>query len=1108
MKNGVRIFRSLGFVFALISVLAFGATLAFGQAIDGNIVGTVTDASGAAVVGAEVTATNVATNVVATAKTGASGEYRFDHLLVGAYRISVKMTGFKTTSEMVDVELNKTGTRNVSLVPGAATETVEVSGVPPTIDTTTAQVTNNFDEEQASVLATATVGSGVNNLSLYNAGVASPGGVGAGSGPALSGQRSRNNNFTIEGVDNNNVGVTGPLAVIPNDAVQGFTVLQNQFSAEFGHSSGGQFNQVVVSGTNAFHGRAYEYFQNRNLNAGDALLERTGAFTGMPRYDNNRFGGQVGGPIIKNKLFFFFNYEYNPIGQAAVPATICTPTAAGIATLNGISGLNANNLAMFEKYVPVAAAANAAVCNPITVNSATPGNVETGNLSFQAPNFTNNTSSASSVDFNISDKDQLRGRFIYNKSNATDTASSLPSFFTSSPFKSYVFTLSEYHSFSASMTNEVRIGYNRSYQDFPAGNFQFTGLDSFPNLTFDDLSLQVGPDPNAPQFQYQNVYQAVDNFSWTKGRHTLQLGVEGRKYLDPENFTQRARGDYDYAALETYLNDGTPESLAERSVGNPNYDGSHMALYWYVNDAIKLRPNLTLSLGLRHEYTTIPQGERLQSLNIAASVPGLIDFSEPRAPKKNFAPRVGLAWSPGRNGETSVRAGFGMAYDVLYDNIGQLAKPPQLNQTYDCPGSPTCPAGGFLAGGGISPNPAPFSTVAEQRAATANWIPPNQKDPYTISWNLSVEHVFAKDYTVELRYVGTRGVHLDTQNRPNVQDVVTPSFSLPTYFQQPTQAQLDSLTTTLDGPGGILDVYNNGNGGNGGFFVPAYSDAGFTGSLITAFLPYGNSMYHGLQGQVNRRFSHGLQLQAAYTWSHALDDSTADFFSTVLTPRRPQSFQCVRCDWSTSALDRRHRFTLIAVYDVPFFKHGSFFQRNVIGNWEIAPAYTYESPEQGTVQNARDTNLNLDSWPDRAIFNPAGRPGTGTTESPLTNTAGFTVAYLADDPTAQYVRGDTGSFSTLRRNTLPTRPISNFDTSFYKSFNFSERMKLQVGIQLLNAFNHPQFIPGTINDIKSFGQTATVVRNYLTPSRANFNDPTVTFSSNPRALQLSAKFYF
>jgi hypothetical protein len=169
-----------------------------------------------------------------------------------------------------------------------------------------------------------------------------------------------------------------------------------------------------------------------------------------------------------------------------------------------------------------------------------------------------------------------------------------------------------------------------------------------------------------------------------------------------------------------------------------------------------------------------------------------------------------------------------------------------------------------------------------------------------------------------------------------------------------------------------------------------------------------------------------------------------------------------------------------------------------------------------TVQNASDTNVNLDSWPDRAIFNPSGKSGIGTSSTPLCqNTgdcnaagAGFVVAYVAADPNAQYIRGGEGSLSNLRRNTLPTRPISNFDASIYKSFSFGERMKLQIGMQLLNAFNHPQFIPGTVNDIKSFGQTATVVRNYLTPSRANFNDPTVTFGSNPRATQLSAKFSF
>ena len=276
MKNGVRIFRSLGFVFALISVVAFGAILALGQAIDGNVVGTVTDASGAAVVGAEVTATNVATNVSATGKTNGSGEYRFDHLLNGTYRVSVKMTGFKTISEQVDVEVSKTATRNISLQPGAASETVEVSGTPPTLDTTTAQIQSTYELRETQDLPTASIGLGVLNLSLLQAGVGSSGGLGAGTGPSIGGQRPRNNNFMIEGIDNNDKGVTGPLVGAPNDAVQNFSILQNQFSPEFGHSNGGQFNTIVISGTNSWHGRAYEYFQNRNLNALDTSLGHLG----------------------------------------------------------------------------------------------------------------------------------------------------------------------------------------------------------------------------------------------------------------------------------------------------------------------------------------------------------------------------------------------------------------------------------------------------------------------------------------------------------------------------------------------------------------------------------------------------------------------------------------------------------------------------------------------------------------------------------------------------------------------------------------------------------------------------------------------------------------
>src|SRR4051812_28269617 len=342
-----------GYIAALLVVLLLSAGPAAAQTTDGNIVGTVLDASGAVVPNAAIEAQNVDTGAKLTTQSNAEGQFRFNNVAAGNYNITASAAGFNATSlKGFRVELNKTSTANLKMPVAGTNTTVEVSasgGNP--IDTTTAQVTNTFDEVQARDLPTSSFGaSGVLNLSLLNAGVASPGGVGAGSGPSIGGQRSRNNNFEVEGVDNNSKGVTGPLVTIPNGAVQSFTVLQNQYSPEFGHSSGGQFNTTLKSGSNSFHGTGYEYFQNRNLNAVDEAQVQAGntdPVTGKginPRFDNNRFGGNIGGPVIKNKIFLFGGYEYNPIGQAAVPAGgVCTPTAAGYATLATIPGLSANN---------------------------------------------------------------------------------------------------------------------------------------------------------------------------------------------------------------------------------------------------------------------------------------------------------------------------------------------------------------------------------------------------------------------------------------------------------------------------------------------------------------------------------------------------------------------------------------------------------------------------------------------------------------------------------------------------------------------------------------------------------------------------------------------
>ncbi len=372
-------------------------------------------------------------------------------------------------------------------------------------------------------------------------------------------------------------------------------------------------------------------------------------------------------------------------------------------------------------------------------------------------------------------------------------------------------------------------------------------------------------------------------------------------------------------------------------------------MYWYVNDNWKVRPNLTLNLGLRYEYTTVPFGVRLQKLNKIADAPGLITFNEPHYPKTNFMPRIGFAFSPGGSQNASIRGGFGMGYDVLYDNIGILSPMPEFGSTVDV--DLTSPSPNFLKNGGILPGGSgvtTFATVAAARAATANHTVEEEKLPVSEQWSLGVQHTFAKSYTVEARYVGTRGYHLNVQERINIQSKVSPSLFLPTFLSAPSQAQLDASPITLSTIRAVPSL------------IPAYAAAGFTSNIVQ-FSLFGSSIYHGLALQMNRRFTSGLQFQAAYTFSHTIDDSTADFFSTVITPRRPQDFQNVAADRSNSALDRRHRLTVSAVYDFPWFKHSNWFLRNFASNFEIAPAYTVETGEWGDVQSTLDSNINGDS---------------------------------------------------------------------------------------------------------------------------------------------------
>lgn len=1147
------------FLFALACVASVNA-----QSTTGSVRGAVVDPNNAVVVGAKVTLSRKTTTETRSTQTNDSGIYEFNSLIPGNdYQVQVEAANFKTlTLTDVTVNINQVTDLPAQLTVGGVGETVVVtSGGTELVDTTNTTLSKSFSERQVVELAQTNVGGafggGVNNLALISPNVSSSGGVGVGTGGSVGGQRPRNNNFMVDGVDNNDKSVTGPQVYVSPENVQEFSLQQNQFSAEFARSNGGQFLTVTKSGTNDFHGSVYGFVRNRFLNALDTrqieegfVRERNVPGTQfLPRFDFVRTGGNVGGPVIlpkfgeggpgswrgKDRLFFYTAYERLHVGTAAVPAGITALTAAGLATVAGAPGVSATNLNVYRTFVPIAATNNSGTVNFCSVrpdlNGLCPGStlaVPIGTVELEpTPQFTKQNNFVLNFDFTQSSKTQHRFRFNLTNNSSLGIAglqAGLPIFNDPVPIKQRLFSYSLIHTFASNLTNETRLAYRRSDNSFPVTTtFRFPGLSdtTFPNLGLLDLGVDIGPNGNFPQTGIENNYQVVNNLSWLKGNHSFKFGGDFRQLISPQTFTQRGRGDYQYSEAQFYFYDLRPDFTAQRSVGDVVYYGTQKVLYLFAQDDWRVRPNLTLNLGVNWSYQEPPKGTQLQALNAIASVPGLVDFHAPIAQKKNFGPRVGFAWAPdyssgllgtlfGGSGQSSIRAGFSMAYDYIFDNVYILSLPPQAQQTVDATvggadaaGNPLFYTPNFLASGAI-PNvliPA-GNDAAAARAATSAFID-DQEVPYSLTWTASFQRQFGNNWSVEARYLGTRGIHLLTQNRINRQARVAPDQGrpgLPTFLTRPSQAQLDALTLTLN----TINARSN--------FLPNWEAAGFTnpGSVV-GFLSNGNSTYHGASGQVIRRFSDGFQLTAAYTWSHLIDDTTAEVFSTVLSPRRVEDFQNLRRDRADSALDRRHRFVTAFIYEIPLFRnHSNDFVRTVLGGFNFAGTYTRESGQKVTVLSGIDSNGNGDAAADRAIRNPNGVRGTGSTVTALTNTAGQIVGYLADNPNAEYIRTGAGAVSNSARNTLPLPGINNLDFSLFKNFRLGESRRIQLRADFFNAFNHPQYIPGSPNDVAPINTTAVGQVNTITAANllGTFNRADRVFSSNPRVIQLALRFDF
>ena len=840
---------------------------------------------------------------------------------------------------------------------------------------------------------------------------------------------------------------------------------------------------MTKSGTNSWHGAGWWYNRNRDMNA--ATNQEKTANAGHPdiknRYDYNRAGASVGGPVLRNKLFIFGAYEFQNNGLGSQGATVTMPTASGISELQAVNPDSA--VAAVLAQFP-AAATKTGTTNAKDINGVVHP-IDIGQFSSSAPNFFNEHDFTVNTDLNLG-KHQLRGRVLYDRFRAPQVNPIQPqSQFTGtnqSDARKYIFT--DAWSVSSRVINDFRASFSRLNGPNLVAPTQFA---NFPNVEIDEFGSNVGPYSLAPQGYTQNVYQLTDSVSYIRGKHTFKAGIEGRNYIAPTNDLPRARGEWDYATLNSFINDFVPDGAngALRGAGTGSTADNYHAVYWFVQDDWKLTSRLTLNLGLRYEWSGVPRDEGKQALNAIANDPtfGLI-FRKPKSDTNNFGPHLGFAWDPTGRGKWSVRGGAQIAYDVIPNNFAINSLPPEL-QTEQNPAI-TCslsspPAWcasflnkadgtgrGFLAGGGLLQVNVPPTTQADARKVTGNIIP-DQVDPKVISWSLGVQHELFRDTSLEVRYVGTRSLELPVQQRLNSASAFDSRFPgggltpLPTYFSS------SDVPATIPTPVDTLAKIK-------AFNKAPLSVDGFLG-VMTTFPPLGSGIYHAVSADFMHRFTRGLYFRANYTFSKNIDNATNELFSSFVNPRRSQDGYNFPGERGLSALNIPHKFAMTWVYDLPNVRTDNRFLRGAAHGWELSGTYLAESGQPVTPLSGVDSNFNGDTAGDRTVFNPAGVGLTGTTVNPVCNdgAGGGTriitassavcastnvVGYVAVNSTARFVQAGVGALANVGRNTVNSPGINTWNMSVLKTNKLTERASLQFRFETYNTFNHRSFSVG------------------------------------------------
>ncbi len=1135
----------------MLVLIAFAAGTILGQATGGAVNGTISDPNGAAIPNATIKVTDKSRGQEFTIQTTDNGSFLFPNIPVGTYTATIVAPGFGAVTRELVVTLNQTATVDVTLQAAGATGVVDiVAGSDAVVQTETSQIGKTFSGRSAKDLP---INNNVNNLAVLAPNVipsvngTAADGTTSASG-VVGGVRSRGNSFNIDGVDNNAPDVTGPSTGPIQDAVEEFTLLQNNFNAEFGAGAGGMFNTITKSGTNDYHGSAFTYINSQHFNA-SGTDESAQGFKNY--FKEVRWGGTFGGPLPypnfgeggpmfysgKNKLFFFTAFEkYFQEGEAlAIGAgTFLAPTLAGLNQLAAMPGVSPFVIDIFRNSV--ALAPNADYLSGITtddggnivipvVNTFGVSGVPFGDVILPIPAFQDQNSFQFNVDHTPNEQNQFRYRYSRTRYLAEQAGLGGLAFNNNVTYDTDLFSFNYIKTFSPPVVNDLRLSYLQTAENFPLKD---ASLSEFPNLTVDSLALAIGPGGNLPQSGYVKNYQVFDAMTVIGGNHVFKFGGDWRRGLNGGNFLPRERGDYGYTTLDILLRDNEPDNLNIRGVGSGSFVGDNHRIFVFGQDDWKVRPNLTLNLGVRYEYQGLFRDAALQATAANANVPGVIEFGVPKSDKNNWAPRVGFAWSPsfensvgkfifGEPGESSIRGNFSRSFFANFTNLVSISLPPTLQGELQFTGSPT----NFLLNGGAANDPfIPDLSPAFLRANAGSYIL-DQIVPYTDAIAFSFQRQIGSDNAIEIRYLRTRSKQMPVQVQLNAGQTPDSAYVIPTFLTTPTAGDVAGLPT-------VNQVIAN----NPALGVRPLEQYGFEG-VLTGFPAIGKSNYDGVSASMTRRFANNFGFTAAYTFSNTEDNSTNELNTSALNPRRSQDagnfFSAeglnIDAEWGASPLDVPHRFVASFNVDLPFFNDSSnAFLKALLGGFAINGIFQTQSGQPITVRSGRDSNLNGDAAGDRALFNSNGDPllssgiyavnSAGQRIQQLVNgqlvdnlNSGDTVAWVALNPNAGFI--STGFLAeelagngagTSKRNAFRTNGFNQTDLVVLKSTRFGpdSRFNFQVGAEIFDVFNQrPKTLTGVGAQTGAFGIAGN----------ANFNNYELGAYVG-RKVVLRAKFIF